>query len=211
MVVHRSRAFKLEDPRSAGLPSPGWHASCTRSQEPWSSNASEWMMMSTAMRRYRMYLHSEVHAFVPLPRCEGREPHFHVPYAFRRVPQLCSRHTNITITIIAIHILLSEQVDKMSKGAESLGQSSDELRIELKKWEQAFRAANGRKAGREDIRKDAAICALWYTTSTMQRADRREQLPNTNNTTSLREGRPSRRQRLERARSQQREEQTIKS
>ena len=36
--------------------------------------------------------------------------------------------------------------------------SLTEIRLELKKWEAAFAAANGgRKAGREDIKNDATI------------------------------------------------------
>lgn len=36
---------------------------------------------------------------------------------------------------------------------------SADLRLELKKWEKAFAAANdGRKPGREDIKRDATIC-----------------------------------------------------
>ena len=36
------------------------------------------------------------------------------------------------------------------------------LRAELKEWENAFKEANGRKAGREDIKKDAVIGMKTY-------------------------------------------------
>lgn len=47
----------------------------------------------------------------------------------------------------------------MSRDESNTLKTAEELRIELKTWEAAFLKANGRKAGREDIKKDAAISA----------------------------------------------------
>jgi len=45
-----------------------------------------------------------------------------------------------------------------ANGQEELADKSKALRVELKRWEKAFSAANdGKKASREDIKKDPEI------------------------------------------------------
>lgn len=47
----------------------------------------------------------------------------------------------------------------MSSDVDANSTAITDLRYELKVWEKSFATANGgRKAGREDIKKDATIC-----------------------------------------------------
>jgi len=49
----------------------------------------------------------------------------------------------------------------MPEGVEDYTEIISDLRHELKAWEKSFAAANGgRKAGREDIKKDVKICKI---------------------------------------------------
>lgn len=59
----------------------------------------------------------------------------------------------------------------MSKDETNTLKTAEELRSELKAWEAAFLEANGRKAGREDIKRDAAISASSSRRVDGKRAD----------------------------------------
>lgn len=49
------------------------------------------------------------------------------------------------------------QIHNMSVEGQGQQVSAVSLRAELKEWENGFKAANGRRAGRDDIKKDAVI------------------------------------------------------
>ena len=56
----------------------------------------------------------------------------------------------------------------MPEGAQDHTKTISDLRHELKAWEKSFAAANGgRKAGREDIKKDAGICKISFVNSVL--------------------------------------------
>ena len=58
------------------------------------------------------------------------------------------------------------------------------VRAELKAWETAFKEQNGRKAGREDIKKDATIRGADFNSIDETYANMDSQRPNTSYTTN---------------------------
>lgn len=76
-----------------------------------------------------------------------------------------------------------KQGDNMASNQAELQKQSVELRQELKAWEKQFAAANdGRKAGREEIKRDPSIGTSDTYASGLEQCAKASQQQNTRNT-----------------------------